>query len=166
MGVDISMMIVDHENVNGEPIADLFEGRNSDFFANLRGVGEIENFPAHCGIPEDITTGPIFKMHENGDYFGFHYITVGEFIDWCYAYRPELDAGWTTRYGAWKYKTRGKVPELWHEYPEDAVKEDVVFIEVEDNEEPFTALKNRINEFYRNSTRSHRNDYIIYCFDC
>lgn len=182
MGVDITMMVVNHKNPNEVIMTDLYNGRDYDFFSLLQNQEEVD-FPCHRGIPEGVTEGDLFDLYENGGHYDFSYITIKDFLKWINDYRPQLDAGWVTKYEAWAYRTRGVIPEVHHEYPEYyAAAENLEFIEICDYNNPFFAIREEIEKFFKEQNPSFQtslqtaetakkwiefvNNYIVYCFDC
>lgn len=113
---------------------DIFEGRNTTWFNNMMGRGNDEvynSLPLGYGISDETPNKWASLYEDPGSYFGHHYIKVKEFKDWFEDKRPDIDAGWVTRYEAWAYKHKGIEPEvlqkrLW----ETDIIEDMKFIEV------------------------------------
>lgn len=132
MGMDIHMHIIEGEEFVDK---DIYSGRNIGWFNNLRGQGnneEYDHLHVVVGIPK---VGPkeITDDYGNKDYFDFSYCTVGDFLDWYYKYRPDLDAGWITTYEKWKMERKNITPEfLLREMPSGIPAEDLHFIEVVD----------------------------------
>lgn len=177
MGVDITMMVVNHKNLSEVIMEDLYTGRNYDFFSILQDREEV-SFPCHNGLPEEMTEGEMFDLWKSGNYYDFHYITIKDFLQWINDYKPYLDAGWVTKYDAWQYNTRRIIPELYHYCPDSAVAGEYEFIEVYDKYDPFLAVRDELDEHFKKQNGDFRtvavnqrwddflNNYIVYCFDC
>ena len=133
MGMDITLSIFR----NKECIAkDIFDGRNTAWFNNMmqRGDDEVyDSLPLGYGISDEVPEDWVKHYEDPGSYFGHCYINVKDFKDWFLDKRPDEDAGWVTRYEAWRYKTKGEYPPcLKHYLTEEDIIEDVRFIEVTD----------------------------------
>ena len=165
MGMDIHMNIVDKDGNYIEK--DIYEGRNSDWFSNLRGDGwddEYDHLPSYMGIPEKSPEDMREKFDKpaSGGYFGFYYMTVKAFKNWFDSYRPDLKAGWATTYDKWRIEKKHYVPaELPIYVPEDATdKEHMHFVEYIDYYENSRWLYKHLKE------GNIPNDaYITYYFD-
>ena len=138
MGMDIHMHIVKNDEVIAKNI---FDGRNSEWFNNLKGDGnddEYDHFPSYGGIPDNcpefiktIYDGDCNNDEEYFGYFGFYYVNAGDYIKWFEKYRPDTDAGWVTTYEKWAWEKKGIKPEYLAKYlNKDANINDMHFIEV------------------------------------
>ena len=130
MGVDIHMNIYKNQELIAE---DIFDGRNSNWFRNLqldRGDDLIYSHLAiHYGVAGQVPLD--YKDKFDFDYWGFYWFTVKDFKEWFLKYRPDVDAGWVTRYEAWAYKHKSIAPDyLRKELNKDDVIEDMRFIKV------------------------------------
>ena len=142
----------------------IFDGRNSEWFANLQGNGWdniYDTFPSNYGIgkqaPEDID---VEKLEHNG-YFGFYSISVKDFIEWFVQFRPDVDAGWVHTYDKWLYETKEVIPEVNHYLDSDERIEDMFFITIENKYDCSAWLFNYLNE-----NNIDEDADIIYWFDC
>jgi hypothetical protein len=162
MGMDITLSIFKNKECIAENI---FDGRNSTWFNNMMGGGDDEiydSLPLGYGISDE-TSAEWAKLHEDpGSYFERHYINVKDFKDWFLDKRPDIDAGWVTRYEAWAYKHKGIQPEclqkrLW----ETDVIEDMKFIEVTNKYDCSAWLY-----CYLEDNEIPEDACIQYCFDC
>ena len=98
------MHIIKDEEMIAE---DIFDGRNTEWFCNLQKEGnspEYDYLPVKYGIPEKVPS--LIKEDFEDCFYGFHYITVGGFIDWFEEFKPELHAGWATIHDWWLYRTK------------------------------------------------------------
>ena len=131
MGMDIHTYICDEDGVVQHK--DIWEGRNSDFFANLSGKGydrAYDKLPVEYGLSKNLEAE--LSEDEKKYCFDFRHIQVGKFIEWFEKYRPDVTAGWCTKFEAWLYKTKGIAPEeLSERLYEDDIVEDREFIVVE-----------------------------------
>lgn len=122
---------------NKEYIAkDIFNGRNTEWFNNIMGSGndEVYNFlPIKWGISDEAPDA--FSEEFSDDWcFGHRSLNVKDFKDWFIEKRPDIDAGWVTRYEEWLYEVKGIEPEYLKKHlDKDDVIEDVRFIEVTNN---------------------------------
>lgn len=127
MGVDIHLYICKDKSYIAENI---FEGRNSEWFDNLQQNGDTEydHLPVNYGISDEAPAD--YSKFEEYCY-GFYFIKVKDFKDWFLKYRPDMDAGWVTKYDAWAYETKYIQPDYLQKklFKED-VLEDMKFIEV------------------------------------
>ena len=131
MGMDISLYIFKNKKCIAE---DIFDGRNTTWFNNMMGRGNDEvydSLPLGYGISDQVSEDWTKHYEDPTSYFEHHYINVKEFKDWFLKYRPDIDAGWVTRYEAWAYKHKGIEPEyLRKELNHDDIIEDMRFIKV------------------------------------
>lgn len=133
MGLDSHMYIVKNKKYIKE---DIFDGRNTEWFCNMMGDGnadEYDTLPIHYGIS---TQAPDEYAKEFGDWcFGFNYIKVKDFKDWFEKTRPDKDAGWVARYDKWAYENKGIEPKEIYHYlsclDDEVDKSEFEFIEVE-----------------------------------
>ena len=164
MGVDIHMNIIKDGKII---FPDIFDGRNSEWFNNLQGKGwsyEYNHLPEYTGIPENCPEKikDDFKKPMSCGYYGFHYMTVGDFKKWYIKYRPDLKAGWASTYDKWRIEHKRYIPEC--ELPQylgkEYNKEDMHFVEYIDYYECSRWLYKYLNE------KDIPNDaYISYYFD-
>ena len=167
MGVDIHMFVVKDKEVLKE---DIFEGRNSQWFNNLQGsyVTDLaydhlpvkRSWKEECGIPNELIT----EYKKEDCYYGHRMIRVSDYINWFNKYKPDLTAGWVTKYDAWAYYNKGIVPkDIYHNLKEaDLASEDAVFIEIKLN-----GCATWLCEYLTNVKNGIPCDaYVIYCFDC
>ena len=160
MGLDITMSIVK----NGEYLKEkIFKGRNQEWFRNLMQDGNeiYDKLPIRCGIPAEAPNDWKEKYSKDNYFWGQRWFKVGDFREWYMKYRPDRDAGWTTKYQAWLYENTGEIPEYFAKelYPDDII-EDRVFIEV-------------INEYdcsrwlceYLAQNNIPNDAIVVYCFD-
>lgn len=163
MGVDIHMSIVGQ---NGEfKHHDIFDGRNSEWFDNITHsyhTSFYQNFPRMCDIPEKVPD-EIKEDHEDGGYYDFFHVRVGEFMDWFEETRPDIDVGWVCTYDQWLYQKKGIVPELSHFLDEDDNPYDYHFIEVEN---PWDCSRWLYEFLIANKETVNPEDFIVYYFDC
>ena len=131
MGMDIHTYICDEDGVI--KYRDIWEGRNSDFFADLSGNGYdrvYEKLDIKFGLSECAEFE--IPKKEQEECFNFRHIRVGDFIKWFEVYRPDVVAGWCTKYEAWLYKNKDIAPyELNERLYEDDVIGDREFIVIE-----------------------------------
>lgn len=162
MGVDIHLSIISKD---GEyRCNDIYDGRNSEWFDNLSGNYSNEfyqNFPRRYGlplaVPEDIK-----KAEEDGDYYNFCHVNVGEFLEWFAEARPDIDAGWVSTYDKWLYERKNVIPELNRFLGEEDNPYDFHFIEVEN---PWDSSR-WLYEFIQEREDITEDDFIVYFFDC
>ena len=130
-GVDIHLYICKDKKYIAE---DIFEGRNSSWFANMQKEGIDDTYqylPIQYGISEKDTPDDYNHYNHDLGYYGFYYIKVEDFKNWFLQYRPDEDAGWVTRYEKWAYNNKGIYPEyLKKELTKNDVIEDMRFIVV------------------------------------
>ena len=161
MGVDIHMYIIKEAEIVAENI---YDGRNSEWFNNLqlRGTSDLYDiFPAKYGIPE-ACSDEIKKDFDEKDYFGFHYLTVQEYIDWYNKQSPNFEAGWVSRYDAWQMEIGREFEpyEYYHRLPEDANINDWIFMSWE---KPYCNEKWLFNYLIKN--KIDKDAIILYYFD-
>ena len=107
MGMDIHMSIVK----DGKILFDnIYDGRDTAWFQNLMGRGckwEYNHLKTKYGLskqsPEDQN-----RLEKEG-YFGFNHVKVSDFMEWYYAYKPYLDAGWVTKRTEWLVQNKGYI---------------------------------------------------------
>ena len=171
MGMDIHTYIVDE---NGKiKYTDLYEGRNSEWFADLTERAEhnmaYANWNPDYGLSKnfDPNTDPKYincKIDEDIRKwcFDFRNIKVGDFIKWYKKSKPYIEAGWCTKYEAWLYHNKGVVPDyLAKELSEYDIVADREFIEVNNPYDPATVIYNFIMEH----EDIEDDDYFNYFFD-
>ena len=164
MGVDLHMAIVKNNIVIDK---DIFPGRNSEWFGQLTGNGrtkeEYEYLTMNYNWKEDLVPAELLnEFKEEDGYYGFRMIKVSVFTEWYRQYRPDLDAGWVTKYEAWLYKTKRIEPEsICHNLAcMDHDPKDVEFIEVANK---YDCSKWLYDYLYDNKIMD---GYIVFCFDC
>lgn len=131
MGMDIHLYIFKNKECIAENI---FDGRNTTWFNNMMGRGDNEVYdylPLDYGVSDEVSED-WYRLHEDpASYFGHHYINVKEFKDWFLKYRPDVDAGWVTRYEAWAYEHKGIEPGCFQKkLKHNDIIEDMKFITV------------------------------------
>lgn len=130
MGMDCHMFICK----NKEYIAkDIFTGRNREWFDNIMGGGNDElydSLPIKWGISDEAPD--TFSEEFSDDWcFGYRSLNVKEFMDWFITKRPDIDAGWVTRYEKWLYDHKGIEPAyLKKRLDKDDIIQDMKFISV------------------------------------
>lgn len=159
MGVDIHMYI----QHNGKFIyEDIFNGRNSEWFANMQGEGwddVYDELPISYGFPEDIPQEYI--DHYKDWTYGHCYIKVEDFLDWFKKYRPDIDAGWFSTYDKWRIEKKGYIPdECPHYLSENDNPADMHFIEVVNKYDCSAWLNNFLLD-----NQVAKDALIVYCFD-
>lgn len=163
MGVDIHMSIVKDKKYLAKEI---YDGRNSDWFANLQKEGwddEYDYLPAIYGFPEDMPeeAKSIEKLLQEGCYYGFYHIKVEDYVDWFKKYKPYIDAGWVSTYDQWRIENKGYIPEeLSHYLSNKDNIADMHFIEVEKKYDNSKWLFD-----YLVDNKIPNTAYIIYFFD-
>lgn len=165
MGVDIHLSIISKE---GEyKFKEIYDGRDYEWFDNITGDYHsefYEHFPVRRGIPEH-TPEDVVKHYTNEDDFGYYdfcYVNVGEFLEWFYETRPDVDAGWVSTYDKWLYEKKKIIPELNQFLGEEDNPYDFHFIEVENPWDSSRWLYDYILE-HKDITED---DFIVYYFDC
>jgi hypothetical protein len=171
MGKDITMHIIDGVDVIA---SDIFSGRNSEWFENITGNRwgrfEYKHFPAVCGIPEEVPEF-IAKLYnregpwEDFCYFDFHYIKVKDFIEWFDKYKPNLYAGWVSKWQKWMSENKGyemDQNDLKSDLFADDVPENYVFTEIIDDHDCSAWLYNYI---FDNKIDKIENSTVVYYFD-
>ena len=112
MGIDCHMYIVKDKKYIAK---DIFDGRNTTWFNNMMGRGNDEvynsSLPLGYGISNEAPEDWVNHYKDPTSYFERHFINVKEFEDWFLEKRPDIDAGWVTRYEAWAYEHKGIMPE-------------------------------------------------------
>ena len=166
MGVDIHMSLISYNGIMKSD--DIFEGRNGEWFDNLKGEYchsiEYEKLNRKKGIPERVPA-EIRKDYDERDYYGYTYINVGEFRKWFNKYRPDLHAGWVRKYDAWLYEKKGIEPDIDMDVERyldlDANPADWVFIEFVDSWDCSAYLYAKLNTLGADDS-----DNIVFYFDC
>lgn len=143
---------------------DIYKGRNSNWFDKIRGNStdaSYFSFPNECGISEETPLDFKEKYKKEKGYYDFYYISVEAFKNWFKEHRPDIDAGWVSRYDAWAYENKNIYPEvLCRQLYDDDIIEDRVFIEVIDKYDSSAWLFEYLMQ------NNIPNDAIIqYCFD-
>ena len=168
MGMDIHIHVIRGTEVVRE---DIFDGRNSEWFNNLMGRGDDDEYdylPVSYGLPDvkpEVVDGyTLSEMKENKDgYFGFRYISVKDFKKWFDAYRPDKKAGWVTTYEKWQWEKQGVEPRDPRRYlDKDDIIEDMHFIEFDKTYD----CSKWLYEYIIKNSIIWDNSYIIYWFDC
>lgn len=143
---------------------DIYYGCNYKWFDNLQKRfcdSEYDFLPSHSGLPEgDLPQSIVDDYKKQESFYGFSYITAGEFCEWFTKYHPNLHAGWITAYEKWQLERKNIIPEDFAIVrPEDAVDEDMFFCEWEDKYDSSLWLYNYLleHEVYADAT-------IIYYF--
>lgn len=161
MGVDIHMHILDKDGKILDK--EIFDGRNSEWFNNLQGNGwddEYDHFPAYCGLPE-VCPKEISQFEGEIGYYGFNFMTVGEFNRWFIKYRPDLKAGWVSTYDKWRIEKKHYIPEDLPQYlSSEDNKDDMHFVEYVNTFDCSRWLYQYIKE-----KNFSGDDYIVYYFD-
>ena len=161
MGVDIHMSIVKNKEVIA---ADIFDGRNSEWFDNLQGNGwadEYDYLPKKFGFSDQ--TPENIKQYYNKDagFYGFYTVQVSEFKNWFEKYRPDLRAGWASTYDKWRIENKGYIPEdLPITLDKDMNPADMYFIEYNNLYDCSRWLN-----YYLIDNKIPYDADIIYCFD-
>ena len=163
MGVDIHMHLIKGSEIIKEY---LYDGRNYDWFANLRAEGDNEAyryFPSKYYEPTTKNSPKeIMKDFKTEGYFGFTIVNVKELMKWYKDYRPDITAGWVSKYEAWLYDTKNIIPDEIRTYFDPEIpKEDQVFKEFVNKYEPMTEI---INYLFKNNYIEGYD--LIYYFDC
>ena len=164
MGVDITMNVVKDGKVLAK---DLYDGRNYEFFDNLQGHGYDDVYDKLCvdyGLPESVPEDWHERYTKQNYYYGFAYISVGDFKKWYERYRPDIDAGYFTCYERWKILKRGYDPNLYnikHYLDKEDIIEDMYFMEVENKYDPARVIYNALvdEDLPDDAT-------LVYWFDC
>lgn len=161
MGVDIHMFVTKGKEIIAENI---FNGRNTNWFNNLMGQGndeEYDELPVIHRTSKDIPD-KILEEYESG-YYGFSHCTVKEFIDWFNEYRPDVDAGWVTTYEKWKIEHKNYVPDyVCHDMPIDVPIEDLHFVEIVDKHD----CSRWLVEYLESNPDVTDDMLIVFYFDC
>lgn len=168
MGVDIHIYIID--KFGKKKTDNLYDGRNYRWFDNLqdRGMDPEYNFLPRLywnDCPRPIFN--IFKDLEKDDYYGMAAVRISDLIEWYNHYRPNVHAGWVTKYDAWLYRAKNIIPSEDDVYTDPSIIEDFnidlyEFIEYEDEYNPMTEVYKAITE----NTLIANDDYLIFYFDC
>ena len=161
MGVDIHLSIISKD---GEyRCNDIYDGRDGEWFDNLCGNYSNEsyqNFPRRHGIPM-VAPEDLKKAEEEGSYYNFYHVNVGEFLEWFVEARPDVDAGWVSTYDKWLYERKKVVPELNRFLGEEDNPYDFHFIEVEN---PWDSSR-WLYEYILEREDITVDDFIVYFFD-
>ena len=161
MGMDITLSIFKNKECIAENI---FDGRNTTWFNNMmgRGIDDIYNhLPIGYGISDEVSEDWTKHYEDPCSYFEHHYINVYKFKEWFFKYRPDIDAGWVTRYEEWAYENKGIEPVyLQKRLDHDDIIEDMRFIQVTNKYDCSAWLYNYLVD-------NHISDDAIiqYCFD-
>lgn len=158
MGVDIHTYIVKDKKIIAK---NLYDGRNSEWFNNLQGRGsdpEYDHLFTDYGLSPQAPDELNEKYSKGDGYYGFYYISVGEFKNWYEKYKPYLKAGWASTWDAWAIKNKGYIPEYLSHYKSE---EEDIFIEYENLYEPSTC----IYEYFVNNKIDDDADFQFF-FDC
>lgn len=110
MGTDIFMYLVKDNQIVKD---DIYKGRDSEWFQNLRGDGWddiYDELPRHYGVSPQAPSNLAEKANETY-HFDRMYMSVKDFKDWFDQYKPPLRAGWVTTYDKWNYERRGAIPD-------------------------------------------------------
>ena len=171
MGKDITMHIIKGTDVIA---SDIYSGRNSEWFENISenrwGRFEYDYFPAIAGVPEEAPEF-ITKLYnkdnnwEDFGYFDFHYVRVDAFIAWFNKYKPNVYAGWVSKWHQWMSENKGyeiTVNDLKTELLKDDVPENYVFIQITDNYDSSAWLYDYIID---NKIDKIKDAIIVYYFD-
>lgn len=161
MGMDIWLNLVK----NGKYVKqNIFDGRDSDWFANLRREGcdeEYEYLNIRYGYSDQAPAEYKEEYNKENDYFDFYYVSVKDFKEWFEKYRPDKKAGWATTYEKWRIENKGLMPEvlpIW--LPEDTNVADMHFVEYENK---YDCSKWLYNYLVDNDIEEDVD--IAYCFD-
>ena len=181
MGRDIHMFVVNKDS-HKIIIDDLYDGRNSNWFDNIscRDKGDDEAYDhlyVNYDLPEhfvEANNKEYIVKNEDGTnytgYFDFTYITVEKFLKWFYKYRPDVFAGWVTRYEAWNWEKRHILPNEFGDHyikrtlDKDDVLQDYVFMEFEDDWDPSRNIAKMLEEAVSNN-RITGDDLLVWYFD-
>lgn len=163
----------------------LFDGRCSHWFNSIDNMDEhfLDN-PAYKYLPAKYGVNEYWPEEdaaavEGEERWAFHPYTIEAkaYYIWFCEHRPNFYAGWTRRYDAWCMENYNSfnLDDLYHYLPEDAIKEDWVFIEnVEDKYNCDASVINEITNYIAdyNNKKEKRTDkvsledfVIIYYFD-
>ena len=165
MGIDIHMFIAKDEKIIRD---DIFDGRNSEWFRNIMGDGNDEEYNTYPvrnyhWKNEGIVPEELIKGYPDDIYYGFRIVNVGKFREWFEKVKPYLSAGWVSRYDAWAYEKKGIIPfdSVRNLAVSDLPPEDAVFIEYEN---PYDCSK-WLYDYLAEEDISD-DAFIVYCFDC
>ena len=161
MGVDIHMFIVDNDKKVLKE--DIYDGRNSEWFSNLRDQGDDRVYdycPIVCGWGDIASADFIYQYSNSQEYYGHFHISVKFFRDWFKKYNPHKKAGWVTTYEKWQIENQNYCPEdPKYCLDEEDIIEDMHFVEWIDESDCSLWLYNYLNE-----NRISDNAWIVYCF--
>ena len=106
MGMDWTAFIVKGDKILAKT-EDLFDGRNSDWFANLQGNG-LDNCYDYLPVKYnwDIAPAELKEKYSEDWYFDHRSIQIKDFKEWFHSYQPYKQAGWMRNYDAWELKTK------------------------------------------------------------
>ena len=169
MGTDIHFKIV---KADGSDMQNLeFNGRNYEWFDNLQSNHDTiyATLDRKRGIPEKSPKELLHDYENSYDYgyYGFNYLTVKEFIDWFDDMRPDIDAGWITKYDSWLYSNKGIYPSEIYRYLGDIDlnrERDCIFITLENKYDCNKWLKNELENRLKNS-QIKEEDFVVFYFD-
>lgn len=158
MGADIHIYVVKDKKVIAD---DLYDGRHYEWFDNLTGRGnseEYDHLETLYGISPQAPDEFNEKYTKENCYYGFYYISVGDFKKWYQKYQPCRKAGWASTWEAWAIENKGLVPEYLSRYKEG---DDQIFVEYTDLYEP----SRHIYEYLMDNRIDDDAD-LTYFFDC
>lgn len=168
MGEDIHLNII---KTNGEiRYNEIFSGRNYRWFDNLQGCGyddEYSYLHDACLNFDEITADAALERHyiesKELGYYGFHCVTIGDFIKWAETYKPWIKAGWVNSYDLWRINNKKYVPEeVQTRLTAEDCTADMHFTEYTD----WYDCSKWLLEFIKEKADIKESDYIIYYFDC
>lgn len=91
---------------------DIVDWKDTEWFNDMQQFGfcrEYELLPVEYGIPEKCPAEMQKRYSEMG-WYGFSYMTVGDFIKWFEQYKPYRKAGYVDKYIAWLYEEKDICP--------------------------------------------------------
>ena len=163
MGVDIHLFLVKDKKMVRE--GNIFNGRNSEWFANIQGNGDddiYDTFPVYKYDVSDQAPDELIKKAHGDWYYGYRSIRVGDFKAWFEKHHPDKQAGWVTTYEKWRYEKQGVIPyDSKHHLDKDDIIEDWCFIEWED---PYDCSRWLYNYLIEGEIDDDAD--ITYWFDC
>ena len=177
MGCDIHVDIVDKD---GKYIVEEFiDWRNYAWFDRIHEKEDdysklnwIYNVNSDF-VPQDIKRD--FNKKEVFGYYGFKAVSVADLIAWYNKYQPNIDAGWVTKYTAWKMNRKEYIPsedEVWKNLSSVDIVEDMIFVEYETREDDMKDVIEKVKEVFPESEGygdcvDYPDDvYVIFYFDC
>lgn len=181
MGVDINIYVIDR--ITGEKKSKaLYEDRNYDMFEELEesdpfNYHRVDQMPKYYGVPVDLSMealdrayalknidGEEFQAtHDNG-FYGFRYLTVGEYISWYEEYDPPCRAGYLSPYQRWEWKAYSIPPiddDVDYRHPDGHRVEFTVWYE---NYCPYSDIYDELFRLKEDGKITDE-DYIVYYFD-